>query len=548
MSFTILHADGQTSIVVEDNTIDTTSTSLSLVGKNTKGYAKPIAENFLHLLENFASVTPPVSPVVGQLWYDTSASAQLNVWDGSAWVSATNLFKGTSAPVAAQAGALWMDTLRQQLFFFTGTDWILIGPQFSDGVQTGPVSKRILDINNVEHSVIELIIGIVENDQSITQERVAIISFSEFTPKARIPGYTVIRPGINVSSEVSNSVWGTSENSLKLNGIAAEDFLTRTAENTTVERFNIASNSGLTVGTAGNVQLTNDLQNNAVLTNLYAGKSIVLKTTAGNTQVDAVIVSSTGTTINSPATVQGLLQSNGLTIKNNNTTVVTVGNTVNISTDAAVTGTLSASTVTANSIQPSSLSSSLGDSQNKWNSIFATTITADNVVVSGTISGTFSGDITGKAAGLLNSTPITITGDFSESAPVLFSGTGAPISINVSATPDLFNNRGPVDSSSMLFDEILINRANVGLKRVTKSTFIKDLPLIPVSGTIIYPDIGTIPPGFIKCDGAEYQRLSLPVLFNTIGTTYGSTSSSTFKVPNWTAPTGSIYLMFSGEI
>ena len=71
-------------ITVNDGTIDTT-TSLSLVGKNYYGYGEAIAENFLHLLENFSGPTNPSNGTQGQLWYDTG-NTEFKYFDGAAWV------------------------------------------------------------------------------------------------------------------------------------------------------------------------------------------------------------------------------------------------------------------------------------------------------------------------------------------------------------------------------------------------------------------------------------------------------------------------------
>ena len=38
-----------------DGTVDTTATSLTLIGKNYPGYGKLMNENFITLLENFAN-------------------------------------------------------------------------------------------------------------------------------------------------------------------------------------------------------------------------------------------------------------------------------------------------------------------------------------------------------------------------------------------------------------------------------------------------------------------------------------------------------------
>jgi len=64
MPYTIPYSDeaNNGTITVIDNTIDQT-TSLKFPGKNTTAYGSAVAENFLHLLENFASATQPAQQV-----------------------------------------------------------------------------------------------------------------------------------------------------------------------------------------------------------------------------------------------------------------------------------------------------------------------------------------------------------------------------------------------------------------------------------------------------------------------------------------------------
>lgn len=59
VNFTETSNPSKPSITVQDQSLDALSTSLTFVGKNYAGYARPIAENFLHLLENFAKTTAP---------------------------------------------------------------------------------------------------------------------------------------------------------------------------------------------------------------------------------------------------------------------------------------------------------------------------------------------------------------------------------------------------------------------------------------------------------------------------------------------------------
>ena len=195
MAYTVQYTDlsQKGTIVVEDNTINQ-QTSLDLPGRNTTAYGTAIAENFLHLLENFAFNTAPTNPVEGQLWYDTTPGVdQLKLYDGTNWVSASGLKKATTAPEANQSvtGDLWVDTDNQQLYLYTGSGWILVGPTFSDGLSTGVKPTTIIGTDNITYTVL-----IIE----VKAKTLAIISTDAFTHKTTIQGFTSIKPGYNLST------------------------------------------------------------------------------------------------------------------------------------------------------------------------------------------------------------------------------------------------------------------------------------------------------------------------------------------------------------
>lgn len=74
MSYTLTYSGGN--IVVQDGTLNTSNTSLALPGRNYAGYGRPIDQNMVSILENFASnVAGPVNPIKGQIWFDPSTSA-----------------------------------------------------------------------------------------------------------------------------------------------------------------------------------------------------------------------------------------------------------------------------------------------------------------------------------------------------------------------------------------------------------------------------------------------------------------------------------------
>ncbi len=71
--------------LVDDNSQNTTDTSLTLVGKYWVGYGESIAQNSVRLLENFASNTEPDNPIEGQLWWKPSEE-QLFIRHDGAWL------------------------------------------------------------------------------------------------------------------------------------------------------------------------------------------------------------------------------------------------------------------------------------------------------------------------------------------------------------------------------------------------------------------------------------------------------------------------------
>ena len=73
MAYTIVKSDGSILTTIADGTMNTTSTSMGLPGRNYAGYGQTLDTNIVWQLENFADSTPPAHPLRGQLWYDTGA-------------------------------------------------------------------------------------------------------------------------------------------------------------------------------------------------------------------------------------------------------------------------------------------------------------------------------------------------------------------------------------------------------------------------------------------------------------------------------------------
>jgi len=187
------------SITVE-GTSPNTETSLQLPPQNSTDYGLPILTNFLHLLENFADVNPPRNPVEGQLWYDTTNDVdQLKIYDGTNWVAAGGLKKSGAEPesINSTVGDLWVDTSTSQLYLYSGSGWILVGPSFATGNKTGALAETRTDTSDVERDVIVNYVNDIP---------VSVISATEFTPKAAWSGFSKIYKGTTLSTNVGGDL------------------------------------------------------------------------------------------------------------------------------------------------------------------------------------------------------------------------------------------------------------------------------------------------------------------------------------------------------
>ena len=72
MTYQIYRTNGNLLTTIPDGTANTTSTPLTLPGRSYPGYGQVFDTNFVHQLENFANTTPPINPIQGQFWFNTT--------------------------------------------------------------------------------------------------------------------------------------------------------------------------------------------------------------------------------------------------------------------------------------------------------------------------------------------------------------------------------------------------------------------------------------------------------------------------------------------
>jgi hypothetical protein len=237
------------SYTVQDSILNS-QTDISFIGKGYAGYGEIVAENFLHLLENFSNTSAPSKPIKGQLWFDES-EGRLKVYNGSSFNPLGGARYQSSTPTTQTQGDLWIDSDTGQLYFYNGTSNILVGPPSSTGTTQGFTYETVTDTVPANQNIINLYSD---------GDRIAIISKNTFTPQAGITGFASITKGITLNSSLGVKFAGTATNADALGGVAAANYLRSDTTATAAGPLTISSTSGLTIGTADNFKffITND--------------------------------------------------------------------------------------------------------------------------------------------------------------------------------------------------------------------------------------------------------------------------------------------------
>jgi microcystin-dependent protein len=552
-------------ITVFDNTSNE-DTSLVFPGRNVTGYGQIIAENFLGLLENFASATEPVNPVEGQLWYD-SANSVLQIWDNTNWKAASGIQKGISEPSVenSKVGELWVDTTNQQLRIYSGTRWILVGPSESsiDGLRYGPAVETIADSNNLPRTILTLYIKDVP---------VIIISKDSFSPKITIAGFPLIKAGININTPATVAelgefeggllpkLYATAANADALNVLGIEvpagKFLRSDTINTTDFGLNVKNNSGITIGLDSTFNILAS-STAAKIYNSATGSSIDLQVNRNGIPNTILRVIGNRVGINK-ADPDFELDVDGSARISENLVIADVTESTNLNNGsfrtaggAAITKNLLVGDgiditgiTQTNTVQPKTTDVyDLGTTARRYNNVRAKKIIAEEITgPTGTI--VITGNLNGNANtanNLKNVTSFQLAGDVISDA-VPFDGQVGSYTktFQTQLTANIIDDKEePSPNRSKNNDYILTYRTGTsgtssGLFKQSRDTFVGDLG-VPI-GTILPFAGATAPYGYLLCDGAEIERIKFSDLFDVIGVAYNGTSAlngvGTFRLPD----------------
>ena len=327
MAYQINKTDGTIVATVADGQIDTLSTDITLIGKNYSGFGEAFNENLIKILENFASTAAPLHPLKGQVWFD-NAENKLKVYNGVTFIPVSSATISSTQPDTLSIGDLWFDDVGAQLYFFDGSEPLLIGPAYSTAQgKSGLEVDSILDTLNQTR-----VITYLYNNGIL----LGIFSKDSFTPKIAIIGFSgSIEPGFNAGTLANIKFRVTCTNSEQLGGAVATTYARRDTSNTLNGQLSVNVDAGLVIG-AGNQMNLLVSSGDVEVSNFASDKDLFLKVRKSLDQEIAVAIDSSSRTVDiysgkSDSTVNvggSLVVTGNLTVEGTTTTINTANVTI----------------------------------------------------------------------------------------------------------------------------------------------------------------------------------------------------------------------------
>lgn len=330
MTYIITKTNGEELTEILDSSIDTNATDLTLIGKNVTGYGEYLNENFVKLLENFASTSEPNNPIVGQLWYDLT-EGRVKVYDGNGFAVASGPIVSSTPPLTPNQGDFWIDNKENQLYFYDGIDRQLAGPIYKDS--QGLSGFEIVTVKDT-----------LGNNKTVTllwsnANLLGIWSHHpEFSPVGLSNYSASVKPGFNPNPNVQNfKLHGTATTAESLvdslgNIRTADDLFFNDESNSATGTLTILNPEPLILGVNQETTILSDPSEFQIQSNTN-NQDIKIKTRNSGNFVDAITIKSS---------------TNRVGIFNNNpSSTLDVNGNVTITGDLTVTG----NTVTINSTE-----------------------------------------------------------------------------------------------------------------------------------------------------------------------------------------------------
>jgi microcystin-dependent protein len=545
-----------------DNTLDTSNSSLSLVGKNYKSYGLFVNQNFVRLMENFANSSAPTAPLPGQIWFNpTTKLLNLNIsaTKGTAsaiWKTVAGLTLSATTPTNPYQNELWYDSTNGQLYIYTGTAWRLIGP--ANKLSTGNSGVIPDTVTDAPPSTTYVILKFVIDD-------VLVAIWSKDGPfLSDVPGFSTIKKGLNLHSTLGHTFWGNSEvaNSLYVNGaITSGNLFVRNDLSGSINGSLILTNdNGITFG-AANDFVGNVSSGTVILQNRTNNKDFILSLKSSGNQ----------TPFFRGNYLTGLPEAYDNPIGSSPALSLATKNYVDI-----LAGSVNGTANFFGNITPSSNNIfTVGNVTNKWSNIFSVTASIDNLIssqsaiINANISQIYLGsDIVptanissnlgsvGMRFNTLNSNSASLTGSLNVGLATTIGGNlsvagSASLGVNLNVVGTVTLQATTTSTSSATGALIVSGGAGIAgnvnvagqivtptMPAGTSNTAVATTAFVinnsVPTGALLMWSTGSVPSGWLLCDGAAVSRTTYSTLFGVIGTTFGSgDGSTTFNLPDY---------------
>lgn len=305
MSYKVNYSDNsKTQLIVDDNSVNS-QTSVNLVGRKYSRYGEAIAENFLHLLENFANGDAPQSPIEGQLWYDKTNNNMKYYTKNNKWQSFSNIFTTDIQPITSDSriGDIWVKPSTGKIHFYVNNAWTELGNNTTtiitnetggtnnntdtSVVRNGVAARSRKDTQGNSHQTLEFVVNsktvsiISSDDISWIPASVGINAeyVEGSTTTLLVNQFPLIKKGINLNPTGStkyslHNYMVTELGSVKINVGRGDLYI----ENNEYDNFNGA---GLTIKTTSNPVEGNifSVRSSGDLCRLWVGQTV---TSSGN--------------------------------------------------------------------------------------------------------------------------------------------------------------------------------------------------------------------------------------------------------------------------
>jgi hypothetical protein len=442
MAYDINLTNGNLLATINDGEINTSSSSLSLIGRNVAVYGERVNENLVRLLENFANTSAPSAPLAGQLWYDSSAK-QLKLYDSTSWQGISTYVKSATEPTGLENGDMWFNTTTGQVYAKQTSGpggFRLIGPIAANGFGDTRLIAETFTSNDSSgnHEVLSLYMD---------GTRLAVFSDDTQYTTGVYAGYSTVKPGININTTVTDAVFnGTATNAAALNNLNSSQFMRSDVDSTNSANVTVAGqlvigngsqthllNSNVVVQSLGNIGNGAGADSFSIIRNTITDSGVSLRARYSGADKDYVVVDAEEdrVIINSDLTVVGSFNAATATSLAN---PVQIGLSGNISGSASFDGTANITITTTLDTERLKLSGgTMTGLLNADKGLIASSSGAANLI-----------HATGSKVGILNSNPVValdVVGAI-RAVPVVNGATSGSIILNALTTNHQINLTG----------------------------------------------------------------------------------------------------------